>query len=170
MVVRFLEVVGDGRPLLAHAQGHGFLGEIAFVDQALEAEGGLDGVEVLALDVFHDGHFQHGGVVSLADVGRHFRQPGRLRGPVAAFAADDLVAGGSGLPQGERLDDAQRPDRSGEFLQRFRVEILPGLVGVGDDLVERDPGHGGGIAPDDAVDLPGLFERIFTQQGAQASS
>ena len=162
--------VGDGRALLAHAQGHGLLGEAALVDQPLETQGSLDGVEVLALDVFHDGQLEHGHVVGLADVGRDLGQAGHAGGAVAPFAADDLVAGRSGLPQRERLDDAQGADRVGEFGQRFGIEAFARLVGVGDDLVERDARYSGEVPGGDPVDAPGLFQGVFAQQRAEASS
>ena len=53
---------------------------------------------------------EHGGIVSLPDVGGHMRQPGGAGGTVAAFAADDLVAVRAGLAQGDGLDDAEGAD------------------------------------------------------------
>ena len=165
------QVVGDGGPFLSHAQGHGFLGEFAFVDQPLETERRLDGVEVFALDVLHDGHFEHGGVIGLPDVGRDVLQARLQGGAVAAFAADDLVALRAGLPQGERLDDSERADGVGQLRQRLRIEVQAGLEGVGDNLVERNLTNGGGIARSQPADLPAFGKGCaIAQQGAEAAA
>jgi hypothetical protein len=39
------------------------------------------------------------------------------------------------------LNDVVKPDGLGKFLQRDLVEIMPGLAGIGLDLIEGYPQH-----------------------------
>ena len=60
---RFLELqqanrVGDGGAVFAGAFGDLLLRQVKLVDQALESVGLLDGVEIFALEVFYQRHFQ----------------------------------------------------------------------------------------------------------------
>ncbi len=97
------------------------------------AEGDLDGVEVLALDVLDDRHLQHGLGVGLADVGRHAAEPGALGRAEAALARDDLEPATAERADGDRLDDAELADAGGELVERFLVERLARLVRVRPD-------------------------------------
>ena len=99
--------VGHARAALAHLVGHLLLRQPDLVDEALVAEGDLDGGEVLALDVLYDGHLQHGLRVGLADKGRHAPEPGLAGGAETALARDQLELAAAEGAHGERLDDAQ---------------------------------------------------------------
>ena len=114
---------------------------MALVDEPLHAEGDLYGVEVLALDVLDEGHGMEVLVVHLADVGRQALQVGALCGPPAALAADDDVLSAVGPFDRDGLDDAQLPDRVGQFVERLLVELRARLRGVGDDVGDVDLGH-----------------------------
>ena len=59
-------------------------------------------------------------------------------GAPAALAHDQLVAAVTDRADGDRLLEAAGVDRGGELAQRLLVEVLPGLVGIGLDLVEGD--------------------------------
>jgi hypothetical protein len=61
-------IVGNGASFFAHAVGHLFLGECAFIHESFVAETYLNGVEVFPLQVFQQGQFQEFLVVYLADV------------------------------------------------------------------------------------------------------
>lgn len=69
-------VVRDGRAFLAHLFREGVLRQVALVDQALHSERDLYGIEILALDVLHQGHGVQVLVVHLADVGGQGFQTG----------------------------------------------------------------------------------------------
>ncbi len=114
---------------------------MAFVDQALHAERDLYGVEVLALDVLHEGHGVEVFVVGLADVGRQVAQVGTLRRAPAAFAADDGIASVAVAPHGDGLDEPQLADRVGQLVERLLVERGARLRGVGEDVFHGDFGH-----------------------------
>ena len=68
------------------------VGEVEFVDQALQRDGFLQRIEVFALDVLDQRHRDHGAVVDFAHHHRDLGQAGQLRRAPAAFAGDDLVA------------------------------------------------------------------------------
>ena len=89
--------VGDGRAVLADADGHLVLGEAEVAAQALEGARLLDRVEVLAQQVLDDGHL-HGLLVGdVADERGDGGEAGLARGFPAALAGDDLVvAAGDG--------------------------------------------------------------------------
>ena len=114
---------------------------MALVDQALHAQGDLDGVEILALDVLHECHGMEVLVVDLADVCREALQVGALRGPPAAFAADDDVFPVGGLPDRDGLYDPELADRVGQFVEGLLVELRARLRGVGHDVGDPDLGH-----------------------------
>ena len=134
--------------------GHRFLRQVAFVDQALETECRLDGVEVFPLDVLHDGHFEHSGIVGLADIGGYTVQAGGKGGPVTALTADNLIFVGFDLPERQRLDDTETADGGSQFFEGFGVEGSTGLVGVGHDPVDGDLVDCGGIAEQGAESTP----------------
>jgi len=136
---------------------------VALIDQALHAQRDFDGVEVLALDVLHEGHGVQVLVVHLADVGREGRQIGALRGPPAAFAADDDVFAVVGLLHRHGLDDAQLADRVGQLVEGLLVELRARLRGVGDDVGDFDLGH-----PAHRFELG--IDRIAAENGVEAAS
>ena len=134
-------VVRDGRAFLAHLFREGVLRQVALVDQALHSERDLYGVEILALDILHEGHGVQVLVVHLADIGREARQVGALRRTPAAFAADDDIFPVAGFLDRDGLDDPQLADRVGQFVERLLVELRTRLRGVGSDLRDVDLGH-----------------------------
>ena len=140
------EVVGHRRTLLADPCGHLLLGEAAFLDEPLIAQSHFDRVEVLTLDVLHDSHLEHSLVVGVADVCRnhvHSREPAC---PEAALAADDLVSAVSLSADGDRLDEAQCPDRLRQLLESLLVEGHSRLERVRLYEVCRDKEHVCGAA------------------------
>jgi hypothetical protein len=99
--------VGDGGAVFAGALGDLFLGELKFVDEALESVGLFDGVKIFALQVFYQRHFQgeiFGHVAQYDWYGVHVCA---LGGAPAALAGDELVAAVDAADD-ERLNDAAR--------------------------------------------------------------
>ena len=101
------ELVGHGNAVLAHAPGKFVLGEAALVHQPLIAEGQFDGVQILALDILDDGHFQHALFIGILDICGNHIQARHDAGAVAALTADYLVVLVAGLADGDGLDQSQ---------------------------------------------------------------
>ena len=90
---------------------------------------------VLALQVLRDGGILGLGVRQIPYQGRDEFQIRHGRGPVAALAVDDLEA----LvlrTHADRLQYARLFDALGKFQQRILTEVLAGIVGRIDDLVQ----------------------------------
>ena len=142
--------VGHRCALLANAVGHGFLGEMAFLDEALVAEGGFDGIQILPLDILHKGHLQHALVVRFADVCGNHTHAGHTARLETAFAADYLVAVFGDLAHRDGLDEPEGADAGGQFFQGLRIKRAAGLERVGFHHVHGDAEHvgsaGGGFA------------------------
>lgn len=134
-------VVRDGRTFLADLFGERVLREVALLDQTLHAQRDFDCVEVLPLDILHEGHGVQVFVVHLADIGRKALQVGALRRPPAAFAADDDIFAVARFLDRNGLDDAQLADRVGQLVEGLFVELRTRLRGVGNDFRNVDFGH-----------------------------
>ena len=90
---------------------------------------------VLALQVLRDGGILGLGVRQIPHQGRNEFQIRHGGSPVATLAVDDLEAL---VPRthADRLENARLFDAFGKFQQRFFAEVLPGIVGRIDDLVQ----------------------------------
>ena len=97
--------VGDRRARPPDPVGDCSWREPELVDELAVGEGGLDRVEVLALEVLDERELELLAVGELADDRRDPVQAGRDRGPEATLAGDELVAV-EGLGHEDRLDDA----------------------------------------------------------------
>ena len=116
------EIIGHGCPLLSHAVSHLFLRKVAFLYQPLIAHCDLDRVQILSLDVFHDGHFQHSLVIGITDICRNHVHSGDAASLKTAFTADNLISVRRFFPDGDRLDQSERLDGYGKFLQRILIK------------------------------------------------
>ena len=140
--------IGHRHAALAHPLGHLLLGQPELVHQLLEGRRLLQGVEVGALDVLHQGQLQHLLGRGLLDHGRHRRQPGQARRLPAPLAGDELVALRPLLGDDQRLDQAMLADRGGQLGQGLGVEGGAGLHWVGRDGRHRHLRHAAGrLAP-----------------------
>ena len=120
------------------ALGNFLLGEGKFLLQSLEGERFLDGVQILALEVFDKGKFQgfRGGGFPQDD--GDFREAGQFSGAPAAFSRNDgvaVVVGSAGDEDG--LEDALFANGCHQLLERFVFHRLPRLVGVGLQGIRR---------------------------------
>ena len=95
----------------------------------------LAGCHVLALEVLRNGGILGFGIRQLTDKGRNEFQPRHCSGPITPFAIDNLetILFGS---DADRLQNPDLADAVGEFLQGLRAEILAGVIGAIDDLVQ----------------------------------
>ncbi len=129
--------VGHRRARPAHLLGHRLLGELEVLHQLLVGGGFLQRVEVLAVQVLHQGLLQRQHVVHRAHHHRDGRQPGPLGRPPPPLAGDQLVALVPDLSHEDRLQDAQLGDRRGQGGQRLLVEVGARLMWVGGDRPHR---------------------------------
>src|SRR5213075_2213530 len=89
----------------------------------------LHGVEILAVEVLHQGLGHAGHVVSRTNQGWNRHQAGPLGGPPPPLAGDELVT--VPVPTDEYgLQNADLPNRRGQRGQRLFIEILPRLERV----------------------------------------
>ena len=89
-------------------------------------------MEVLDERLLHGGH-----VVGVAHDRRDLGEAGAACRPPPPLPHDELEPVVDAAHQ-DRLEHTDLSDRVGEVGQRRLVEVHPGLVGVGDDLVDRD--------------------------------
>ena len=153
------QFVAHGAAVPADARGQLFLGHVVLVHQRFEGVGGLEGRQVFALKVLHQGDFAEGPGVAFHDFYGRFGQAGFLAGVPAALAGDDDVFAAFVLRWGDDdgLEQAVDFDGLGQLFQRFFVEKLARLAGVGLDVAQAE-------APRRA------FDRRLGQHGAEAPS
>ncbi len=82
------EGVGDGGAIFSGALGDLLLSEVELVGKALEGVGLLDGIEILALEVFDEGHFHRHTLRYVTDDNGHAVHFGALSGAPTPFASD----------------------------------------------------------------------------------
>ena len=80
--------IGDSGAIFAGSLGDLLLGELKFVDEALEGVGLLDWVEIFALEIFDQRHFQGEIFGYVAQDDRHCVHLGALGRAPAAFAGN----------------------------------------------------------------------------------
>ena len=128
--------VGHGGTGTAHAAGGLLLGQTVALHQRLVALGLLDGVQVLALQVFDQRQLGGELFVGLDDADGNLLQTRQPGGAPAALAGDDLIIAVVDLPDRDGLDQPVLPDGFGQLLGRFRVkEISARLILRGSTLV-----------------------------------
>jgi hypothetical protein len=129
--------ISDGGTVLSGTVCNLFLCKVKLIGETLECVGLLDRVEVLALEVFNEGHLESHGV---RHVPNHYRNAGEtsfLSSTPATFTCDELVAG-SNSADDERLDDSARLDRTRKFVERFFAEAGSRLIRARIDQVDVD--------------------------------
>ena len=102
--------------------------------------GFLDGIQVFALEVFDERHFQHIAVTGGADDDGDFRQPEADAGAPPALAGNQLKAAVY-FADDQRLNDAVLADGLDQFGQRFFAQVFARLQRTWEERVERDSAH-----------------------------
>jgi hypothetical protein len=97
--------VGDCRAVLARALCYFLLSQSEFLDQAVEGVALLDGVQIFALEVFNERHFDGALLWHVAHDDGNAVERRPLRSAPAAFAGDQLIAMAEAAHH-ERLHDA----------------------------------------------------------------
>src|SRR5690606_1062475 len=124
------KVIGDRGTFLSDPGAQGFLGALDLVDESLIGQGELNGIQVLPLYVFHQGHVQGFLVVGDADIGGNGLQSHHFGGPEPTFPGHQLEFVEIELADGYGLDDAEFPNGTCQFLQGPIVEVGARLKGV----------------------------------------
>ncbi len=107
----------------------------------------LQRVQLLAVEVLHEGVTEQVVVRGLPDDGGDRVQAGPLGRAPAPLPHDQLVAGGrqGRLTHHDRLEQADDRDRGGQLLQRLLVEVGAGLARVGGDLLDGQLREAGAV-------------------------
>ena len=128
--------IGDAGAGLADAGGDFILLEGEFLGEADVAGGFFHRVEILALEVLDERHFEHVAVGGLALDDGHGGEAEFFGGAPAAFAGDEFELA-IHRADDERLDDAVLADRLHEVVERRFDEDGARLQRAGNDHVER---------------------------------
>ena len=124
------ERVGDGRAGTTDAGREAILGEPELVDELAIRVGGLDRVEVLALEVLDERELELIAIGQLAHERRDPVEAGGLRRAQPPLTGDELVAVDR-LGHEDRLEDAVLRDARRERRETVRIEPLARLMRVG---------------------------------------
>lgn len=127
--------VRDCGSVFAGAVGDIFLSELEIGHQPFKCPPLLDGIEILALNIFNQGDLKRLRLGDLADDCGNARQTRALRRSPAALAGNELVAGPV-RAQDERLDYAASADRARQLLERLFPKSRPGLIRAWVDQVD----------------------------------
>ncbi len=121
-----------------HPLGHLVLRQREVLDELLIRRRLLEWVQVLAVQVLHHRGFQASHVVGGADERGDGGKVGPFGRPPPSLPRDQLVVAVLTNPHDDRLDDPHLRNRRGECRQGLLVEVLPGLIGVRNDLTDVD--------------------------------
>ena len=131
------ERVRDRRAGTPDTGREAILGEPEFVDELAIGIGGLDRVEILALEVLDEGELELIAIGELAHESRDAIEAGGLRRPKPPLTGDELVAVDR-LGHEDRLEHAVLRDARRERREAVRIEPLARLMRVGLDPRGRD--------------------------------
>ena len=117
--------------------------------ELVECFGAVDGVEILALEIFDNGELELGFVVIVpsADKYRHRSDARDFCRAQPPLTSNKLILGRESAVgllyldagHGKRLDDAVLADRAGQIGKLCLIELLAWLKGVGLDFIDLHP-------------------------------
>jgi hypothetical protein len=111
-------------------------------DQLLICTGLVERVEILPVQIFHEGLFEAHGIVGLVHKGRNRLKSGTSRSPASTLTGDELELLRADLPHKNGLENADRFNRINESGQPLFPELVAWLERVRPDTGERDlPEH-----------------------------
>ena len=137
--------VGDGGAALPHAERHHLLGEAVVLHKGLISPGLLQRIQVLPLQVFHQGQLLGLPVVGLHHPDGDVGESRQAAGPPAPLPGDDLIEPGVQPPDGDGLEQAVLGDGFRQLLQGRLVKLGAGLTGPGFDFCDGQGIRGGGV-------------------------
>src|SRR6185503_582414 len=129
--------VGDVATRLVYQLRERFLAMSIFVGETLVGLGFLDRVEILALDILDQRHFQRFGITEIANYGWNFMELCPLGGSPAPLAGNDLIPAAFG-PHDNWLDQATQGDGLAKFFERCFIEVAARLIRMRPDGADRD--------------------------------
>src|SRR3712207_5354066 len=135
--LREAQGVGHGGPALAQPVGELLLGQPETLHEGLVGGRGLQGVQVLPLQVLHESQLHGHAVPRLPDENWHPVEPGLFRGPQPALPGYELEAT-LRRANDRRLQDTDLPDRGCELFDAGLGETAPWLTRVGADRRGRE--------------------------------
>jgi len=103
------EEVRDGRSVLASAIANFFVTETEVASEAIKGLGRFDGIQVLALYVFDQRHFEDAVVGIVLNNGGNFGETSKVSGTEAALSSDEFVPFAF-VTQNKRLNESVRLD------------------------------------------------------------
>jgi hypothetical protein len=115
--------------------------ELEFLDEALQAAGFFNGVQVLALDVLYEADAERRLVRDFAHDRRNALEARQACSAPAACARKDLVMPAVDRTHDDGLDDASRAHRIGELRERGLVHSRSRLVAPRPKRRDRDLAH-----------------------------
>ena len=125
---------GTGLP---YPTGGFLLRQAVLVHQCLIPQRFFQRVQILTLQVLNQRQLHGLFVVGFDDDCGHVAQVCHPRGTPAPLTGDDLIVAVGHFPHRQGLNDAVDGDGVRQRLQFFLVKVLPGLIGVGFYLVNR---------------------------------
>jgi hypothetical protein len=129
--------IGNRCAVLAGALRNLFLRKVKFIGKTLKRVGLLDRVEVLALEVFNQGHFKSHVIGDVSNHDRDATETSSLGRAPASLACNELVPGADSADY-KRLNNSAGTNRARKFVERFFAEARSGLVGARVDQVYVD--------------------------------
>src|SRR5690606_435532 len=130
--------VGDLRPGPADAVGQLVVGAVEIPQQLVVGRGLLQRVELGAVQVLQQGVQEELLVLGGPDDRRDLLQTRLTAGPPAALTHDELVLARTGLPDDDRLEEADLLDGGDELREGVVVEYRTRLTRVRSDRVQRN--------------------------------
>ena len=122
---------------LPYPAGGFLLGQAVFVHQRLIPQRFFQGIQILTLQILDQRQLHGLLVVGLDDYRGYVAQVRHPGGTPAPLTGNDLIVAVGHFPHRQGLNDAVNGDGIRQRLQFFLVEVLPGLIGVGFYLVDR---------------------------------
>ena len=121
--------------IFAGAFRHRFLRQVKLMHQTVKRTRLLDGIQVFALNVLNQRHFQRQLVGHLPDDRRHAAQRSALRRPPAPLSGDELKPVAN-WPNDKRLNDSTRANRSSQLIECLFAKPSARLVRAWIDEVD----------------------------------
>lgn len=154
--------MADVGPGHAHTLTDLILIQIAFFLKAGQGQTDFDGVEVLPLEVFNQGHFDHALLTCIHHISRNLGHLEQSCRPQSSLTGDQLIGTGSHSAYRQRLNNPQMFNGLFELIQRLLIKLIPGLEGIDFDLFQGDESF--------ADSLLEYFLILGRQEGVQASA
>ncbi len=112
-----------------------FLRQMEFVHQAVKRARLFDSIQVFALDVLNQRHFQRQLIGHLPDDCRHLSQAGTLRRAPASLSCDELESIAD-RPHHQRLNNSTRANGSSQLIERLFSKTSARLIRTWIDQVD----------------------------------